>query len=96
MFLSLSAANASWMRFLASRYLTIASAVSSEAADTSRSISTALGLADGVRLAGDGEAFDVLAGSRHHGLAEELGPAGRADASADESDDDCDTRLIHS
>ena len=45
MFLSLSAPNASCTRFLASRYLTIASAVSSEDAETSRSISTALGLA---------------------------------------------------
>ncbi len=38
-----SAVNASWSRRLASRYLTIASAVSSEAAETSRSISSWFG-----------------------------------------------------
>src|SRR5690349_1786406 len=45
MFSSLRAANASWILRRASRYLTIASAVSSEAATTSRSISSRFGRA---------------------------------------------------
>ena len=73
MFLSLSAVNASWIRFLASRYLTIASAVSSDDAEMSRSISTAVGLAAENALAGDREALDVLRRRRRLGIRKVLG-----------------------
>ena len=53
--------NASWIRFLASRYLTMASAVSSEDGRNLEVDLDRVGLGGCVGLAGDGEALDVLA-----------------------------------